>query len=276
MPEDHIHRLQPNHTPGAHISSIPEGWRLEIPAGKAGRYRLAQLDNYRNLKRSQFPHFPGMTIEYECRASAADIPGTWGLGLWNDPFSLSLGLGGANRRFPALPNCAWFFYGSTPNYLSLRDDLPAYGFLAATFQSNRIPLALLAPAVVFMPILVIPILGRIARRLLRGWIKQDAACITVDPTDWFTCRMDWRAELTRFSVNQRLILETRCSPPGPLGLVFWIDNQYAALPADGRLKFGTLENPIPAWIEIRRLKLTPWDGANGNETIQLDNLPRSY
>jgi hypothetical protein len=46
-------------------------------------------------------------------------------------------------RLPALPNTAWFFFASPPNYLSLRDDLPAQGALAAVFRSPRLPASLL-------------------------------------------------------------------------------------------------------------------------------------
>ena len=39
-----------------------------------------------------------------------------------------------------------------------------------------------------------------------------------------------------------------------LGVVIWIDNQYAALPPDGRLRYGTLENQERAWIEIKNIQ----------------------
>jgi hypothetical protein len=38
-------------------------------------------------------------------------------------------------------------------------------------------------------------------------------------------------------------------------LVIWVDNQYVALPPDGRLGFGTLANP-PTWVEIAHLKVS--------------------
>jgi hypothetical protein len=38
--------------------------------------------------------------------------------------------------------------------------------------------------------------------------------------------------------------------------VLWIDNQYAALPPKGRLSFGTLPVPQPAWIEIADIKFS--------------------
>jgi hypothetical protein len=52
------------------------------------------------------------------------------------------------------------------------------------------------------------------------------------------------------------ILETQVSPAGPLGLVLWVDNQYASLPPDGRIGSGTLANEHAAWIELADLKLT--------------------
>ena len=96
---------------GQVIQVSADAWRLEIPAGRAGVYRLAQIDDYSGLPRSGFPWQPPLELSLEGRSSSAeDIPGTWGFGLWNDPFGLSLGLGGGTRRFPALPNCAWFFF----------------------------------------------------------------------------------------------------------------------------------------------------------------------
>ena len=47
----------------------------------------------------------------------------------------------------------------------------------------------------------------------------------------------------------------RIAPHGRLSLVIWIDNQYAALPPVGRLRYGTLPNPAPAWMEIRDFEM---------------------
>jgi hypothetical protein len=225
------------------------GWRLEIPAGPAGRYRLAQLDDYSNLPRRSFPWQVPFNLSLRARASEASLPGTWGFGLWNDPFTLSLGFGG-ERRVPALPNTAWFFFASAPNYLSLRDDLPAQGRLAATFQSPRWPTALLAPAALALPLLALPPVARLTRRLGRRVVRQDAAALQADPIEWHTYRLEWGQSSVTFWVDGNLVLETGVAPLGPLGLVIWVDNQYAAWPASGRLSYGTLENHLQAWIEI--------------------------
>jgi hypothetical protein len=56
-------------------------------------------------------------------------------------------------------------------------------------------------------------------------------------------------------VDEALVLETPVSPRPPLGLVIWIDNQYAAWGPDGKIGFGVLENTKPAWLEIKDLDL---------------------
>jgi hypothetical protein len=242
-------------TPGASTSQKDDLWRLEIPGGSGGEYRLAQLDDYRGLPRAAFPHQPPQALELECRASGEKLPGTWGFGLWNDPFSLSLGLGGGIRRFPALPNAAWFFFASPPNYLSFRDDLPAQGSLAAVFRGTHVPAPMLALGAPLLGLLAIPILGRRVRSVFRRWIKEEAAALSHNPRDWHHYRIEWEAERVSFWVDGFLAAETGISPQPPLGFVLWIDNQYAALPPDGRLAYGSLPNPEAAWIEVRGMAL---------------------
>jgi len=60
-------------------------------------------------------HAPPCTFSLHARLSGTDLPGTWGFGLWNDPFGLSLGFGGQAARLPALPQAAWFMHASPPN-----------------------------------------------------------------------------------------------------------------------------------------------------------------
>jgi hypothetical protein len=220
-------------------------------------YRWAQLDDYLTRRRRQFPWQAPFHLRLQARVSHADLPGTWGVGLWNDPFSLNLGLGGAVRRLPALPNTAWFFYAGHPNYLSLRDDLPAQGFLAATFRSpawNPHGITPITPSRSFR--------DWVTRRIrwLASWFIGQSGCqVGIDPTAWHTYEIDWfsldmrRGEKASviFRVDGEEIFQTPVSPRGRLGLVLWIDNQYAAFPPDGPLKFGTSPSPHPAWLEIK-------------------------
>ena len=242
--------LTPRKTSGSQVMPLPSGgWRLEIPAGPARHYRLAQLDDYSGLPRRAFPWHPPLTLSIDCRASEDIIPGTWGFGLWNDPFDLSLGFGGA-RRFPTLPNAAWFFFASPPNYLSLRDDLPAQGGLSATFQSGHWPAALIALVASILPLMALPPLARLFRRLGRHFVRQEAARLPISPVDWHSYQLEWHIKGVIFRLDGRTVLETPLAPAGPLGLVIWVDNQYAAWPPSGRLSFGSLANSQAAWIEI--------------------------
>ena len=196
-----------------------------------------------------------MELCVTARVSAPDLPGTWGFGWWNDPFSLQLGLGGATRRLPALPNAAWVFYAAPPNYLALRDDHPAQGLLAATFSSPRLPALLLALGLPVAPLLMWPRAARAIRSVARGFVREDAGVLPLDPTQWHTYGLVWTEDLARVTVDGVVAFSTPVVPTGRLGLVLWIDNQYAAFPADGRLRIGSSANP-DAWLDIADLRLS--------------------
>jgi hypothetical protein len=253
---------RPRLTRGACIERQPEGeLRLAIPAGPAGAYRLAQLDDTQNISRRDFRWQVPFTFSLRARVSAANLPGTWGFGLWNDPFSLSLGRGGGARRAAALPNAAWFFHASPPNDLSLRDDLPGSGFLMVVFSSPLTPAILFAPAALALPLLAWNAAARVIRRDARKWIRQDAALLTVDTTLWHAYRLECRPDGICFFVDGELAFETPLTPRGRLGLVIWIDNQYAAFTLQGEFKYGTLVTPEPAWLEIDSFRI--YSGYNG-------------
>jgi len=246
-------QLQPRITRGARVENLAEdAWRLVIPAGPAGSYQCAQMDNYYTLPRSRFPHPAPFTLELRGRVSAVGLPGTWGFGLWNDPFGFRVG-GGAAPRFPALPNAAWFFYASPRNYLALRDTHPAQGFLSAVFRAPMISPILLALGAPGAPFLAWPAAARLLRRLGARIVAEDAALLDVDVTQWRLFRLEWSEAAVRFWVDGSLIFQTPFSPRGRLGLVIWIDNQFAAFPPDGRLRSGTLVNPQESWLEVQLL-----------------------
>jgi hypothetical protein len=241
---------------GAVEETHPGAWRLSIPTGPAGTYRLAQIDDYMGLPRSRFGwQQPPVTLSLRARVSSPDLPGTWGFGFWNDPFTASFGLGGMSRRLPALPNTAWFFNASPPNYLSLRDDLPASGFLAATFHSAHLPAALMALGVPALPLLALPASARLLRRLARRFVEQSAASIQVDVCDWHAYECTWDAGFTEFRIDGERVQRTSVTPHGPLALVLWIDNQYAAFTPGGKLGAGSLENQTAGWLELEGIEV---------------------
>jgi hypothetical protein len=269
MAPPHLNRY---FTPSARVEEPANGYyRLTIPAGKADEYRLAQLDDYTQFnRRSLFPHRFGLTLSLDARTSSSTLPGTWGFGLWNDPFGLSFGFGGGRFRLPALPNAAWFFGASAENYLSFREPQPhlsnaANGFMVQTFRSPRFhPLVMLAG-------LTLPFSRKWTRRLMSRVIAEEGRqlrpltppdraathekTVSVDPTQWHRYRLEWSLKRVSFAVDEVKVFESAVSPNPPLGLVIWIDNQYAAFTPQGKIGFGVLENPEPAWLEVKALEV---------------------
>ena len=308
-------KLIKHSTPGAQVEQISQStddqaYRLAIPAGKADRYRLAQLDDYAQLPRNHFPLHSPIHISLSARASSTSIPGTWGFGLWNDPFGLSLAFGGNPFRIPALPNAVWFFGASKESYLSFGEprapvgtpgrcernavetkrgiqtnsqfaeraletnrastadgatnapsstsqkntasslrEVAANGFLAQTFRSPRFHPSLIAAGLAF------PFSRKTTRRLLGSVIGEDGIALSVDVTQWHRYRLDWREDRVSFEVDEVQVFESGVSPNPPLGLVIWIDNQFAAFTPEGKIGFGVLENPEPAWLEIKDIEV---------------------
>jgi hypothetical protein len=246
--------VKSRYTAGASVNQTENGWRLEITPGARGTYRLAQIDDYVVLRRRQFQHAPPWRMRMQAKVSAPNLPGTWGFGLWNDPFGFSLGFGRTEGRLPVLPNAAWFFHASRSNWLSLRDDVPANGFFAGTWNSPRIPSLLLAPALITLPLLLIKPFSRLLRRLTAKIVVQDAAPIPIDVISWHEYSIDWLHDFLEFKIDGETCLKTNVLPRPPLGLVLWIDNQFAAWTPEGRLGYGTLDSPN-ASLEIKSLEM---------------------
>ncbi len=252
MPE-----LQTRTENGGAVELIRPGtWRLSLPPGPGGQYRLAQLEDYTGLSRSQFPYKPPFRMSLEARVSSKGIPGTWGFGLWNDPFGIKWGVQGSDRRMPALPQAAWYFHASEPNYLSLRNDQPAQGFLMDTFSSTRLPAPLLLLGAPALPLMAIRPLAWWLRRVARNFIKDDAKLLEIDPTAWHEYQLEYLGLWVSFRVDDKVQYRTGVAPNGRLGLILWIDNQYAALPPDGNVRFGTLETNETHWLELRHIRVS--------------------
>jgi hypothetical protein len=211
------------------------------------------LDDYSMLSRQKFPHH-SLTLSLFARTSSDSLPGTWGFGLWNDPFGLSLGFGGKPFRLPALPNAAWFFSASRENYLSFREDpAPTNGFMAQTFRSPMFH-PLLIPAGLALPFSRIATRRVLGRVIAEEGIDLRGGGVRVVPTNWHRYRLEWSANRVSFEVDEVQVFESSVSPNPPLGLVIWIDNQYASFTPEGKIGFGVLENPEPAWLEIKELE----------------------
>ena len=257
-------KLIPRHTTGASVEEISreKKYRLSIPAGSADKYRLAQLDDYTKNPRSRFPLLAPLSLSLSARTSSNSISGTWGFGLWNDPFGLSLGFGGNPFRLPALPNAVWFFGASQESYLSFKDasttptiggsaqrEIAANGFLAQTFRSSNFHPSLILAG------LALPVSPKTTRRVLGKIIDEDGIHLGVDVTQWHRYKLEWREDRVRFKVDNLQVFESPVSPNPQLGLVIWIDNQYAAFTPEGKIGFGVLENPEPEWLDTKDLNI---------------------
>lgn len=241
-------------TPNARVKEIERGWRLSIPAGNANEYRNAQLDDYARLSRRRFPHRFIRRLSLLACASSDSIPGTWGFGLWNDPFGLSLGFGGNPFRLPALPNAVWFFGASKENYLSFQNGqthkpAPTNGFMAQVFRSPKFH-PLLIPAG-----LALAFSRKTTRQMLGRVIAEEGSAVSVNAAEWHRYSLTWEEKRVSFEVDNIEAFKSDVSPKPPLGLVVWIDNQYASFTPDGKVGFGVLANPEPAWLEIKELEI---------------------
>lgn len=241
--------LRPRLSRDGRLEGTLRGWRFSIPPGSAGSYRLSQLDDQAGRARRDYPWRPPQTLSLRARSSMVSGPGTWGFGFWNDPYGFSLGPGELLPRLPTLPQAAWFFAASPACYLSFRDDKPYAGFYAQVFSSGRFGPKLLQAA------LVLPVAPRTTRRIVRDLVAEDGAAAGVDPRDWHTYVIDWAATGCTFQVDSRTILEAAISPKGPLGLVVWIDNQYAAFDPGGHIRWGVEATEQEQWLEIQDLTL---------------------
>jgi hypothetical protein len=243
----------------AHIRQGIDHWWLEIPPNPSLKYRLAQLDDYSGLNRNSFHWNPPVTFSLRARVSDLTLPGTWGFGFWNDPFSFALGLGGMAQVFPVLPNAAWFFYASPENYLSFRNDKPSNGFLVSAFKSPRKSPILMVPELALFPLLAVHSWAKRIRKKLSRFISEENVSLSIDVTQWNYYKIIWKTDKVEFYVNTEPILFSPISPSGPLGLVIWIDNQFASFKPSGEIKTGVLKSSTPAWMEIEELEIRKVD-----------------
>mgnify|MGYP001070314186 CR=1 FL=1 len=247
-------KLEKREANGGRVTGTSEnGFHLGIPGMPSGTYGLAQLDDYMHLPRRKFPHTPPFSLRIEARVSGQCLPGTWGFGLWNDPFSVGFGAGGMSRLLPVAPNAAWFFYGSGDNHLSLRDDLPGSGFHAKTFRSPLLPSILSLAAVPGLPLLLWPLAARFVRKLSRQVVKEDATLLDVDLKDWHAYQLDWQDDSVTFSVDGEEVFQTNLSPRGRLGLVIWMDNQFFRFDSEGQIGFGFLQTFATQILAVRNI-----------------------
>ena len=197
-----------------------------------------------------------MRLSLSARTSTRYPSGTFGFGFWNDPFSFGFGARGAGRRFPQAPQTAWFFYASPPSDMRLHHDVPGAGWKTATLRSRPLHPALLLPgaAGAFLGMQKPP-LRRGLFGLMRRFYHAEESRLHFDPSQWHSYVVDWRMDRVVFLMDGEIQAVSAEPPEVPLGLVIWIDNQFAVASPEKGMRFGVIPLDEPQWLEVADLRI---------------------
>jgi hypothetical protein len=234
--------------------------RMGCSLAEIGRYTDAQIDDYGQLRRADFPWRPPLRLEVRARSSHAAaatngagesgdvLRGTAGFGFWNYPFS-------PRGDILMLPDAIWFFYASPPSNMALVPGLPGWGWKAQVVHTLRLD-ALVAVTPMALSAAWARLTGetRPAQRWLQRLSGASEALLQTSMQDWHTYVIEWLPEVATFWVDDQLALRTPQPPRGPLGFVAWLDNQFAVATPRGTLRFGTVASGSQ-WIEIDYLNI---------------------
>ena len=246
-------RLKPYLTGVGRLERSDGEVRMVLEGATSAVYSDAQLDDYHDLPRRRYPWHPPLRMTVRAKAShpASELRGTAGFGFWNNPFPPEGGI-------PALPRDVWFFFASPPSDMALAMDVPGWGWKAETLDVPRLPFFLLLPTTPIAVLLMrVSALYRLLWPIGQRAIGAAEAILPVDLDEWHTYTLEWLRDSVRFEVDGETVLETSHSPPGPLGFVAWMDNQYAVATPQGRLRFGRLDVPGRQWLALSHLIIEP-------------------
>ena len=222
--------------------------RLYLPPASHNQYSDAQLHDYSGRRRMDYPWRPPLALSLRARFSH-DINGTAGFGFWNNPLPVPGG-------WPALPRAAWFLWTSPPNDMPLAEGIVGSGWKAATIDAGRWPALRWAP---LAPLVLLMCRRPAWRRQLWPRVQRalavHEALLAVDPGEWHTYDLIWLRDRVLFGVDGHEILRTTIAPRGPLGLVVWIDNQWARVTPEGSFGWGLLDTPSDQWLEIEDFRI---------------------
>lgn len=234
--------------------------RMGCSLAEVGRYTDAQIDDYGQRKRADFPWRPPLRMEVRARSShaaattrdagenAESLRGTAGLGFWNFPFSV-------RGDILMLPEAIWFFYASPPSNMALVPRVPGWGWKAQVVHSMRLEsLAAVAPMALSAGLARLTGEMRPARRWMQRLSGASETLLHVSMQDWHTYVIEWLPEAATFSVDGQPVLRALHPPRGPLGFVAWLDNQYAIATPRGTLRFGTVASG-PEWFEMDYVRI---------------------
>ncbi len=229
----------------------PDGkrWRLSLPRADRHAYSDAQLHDYAALTRPAYPWRPPLALSIRARVSPG-IQGTAGFGFWNNPLP---SLGG----LPALPQAAWFLFASAPSDMELAQGIPGHGWKAGTIDAGRCQALLWAP---FAPLVLLACRRASWRERIWPHVQRalavDEVLLPAAREEWHSYHLIWLRNRVIFGVDGHEILVSAGAPRGPLGLVIWIDNQWARITPAGSFGWGLLDTGTSQWLEFEDLKIT--------------------
>ncbi len=254
------HRFALNCINGGMVTGTAAAFHLSI-APTSERYTDAEVHDATHAR--QFTWRPPLRLRLRARAShpaaqpgadaGGDPPylrGTMGFGFWNAPFMVA-------RRTLRLPEAVWFFYGSPPGRLALVPGMPGFGWQAQVVHARRWG----ALAASF------PTAGAVAWARVSGhessaarWVQRFSgaheATLATDVTAWHAYQLDWERDAATFAIDGAVVARLPQPPPGPLGFVAWLDNQYAVVTPRGVFRAGLLA-AAPQWLDLADLTITP-------------------
>ncbi len=232
-----------------------DGCLLSLPPIPRG-YADAQIDDTQGLSRRRLRWTPPLRLVIRARVEPASPAGTWGFGFWNDPFSMSLGQGGAARRWPCGPRALWFFYASPPNEFGFTAGL-RNGWRAMSIDTPEIHPFVLTPAALAAAALAqLPVVRRPVIRLALNQVTASEARLPGPGTDLHEYDLAWEAGAATFRVDGDVVLRTECPPTSPLGFIAWIDNQYAVATPERGLHFGTIATGLRQSLHLQQASIT--------------------
>ncbi len=243
-------RMKPLIAGTGQVDQIDSITRLSLPQADRTIYSDAQLDDYAGLSRRAFPHRPPIHLSLRARFSGENILGTAGFGFWNHPFA-------PNSGWPTLPRAIWFFFASPPSNMALADNVPGFGWKAATIDATQPSALAIAP---LAPIILLLNQSRKLYRRIWPFVERHLRIAEqpISPMlmrEWHTYSIDWETNRVQLSIDDQIVLETDRSPHGPMGFIAWIDNQFAVVTPRGRINFGLLKIDREEWLEIEQIEI---------------------
>jgi hypothetical protein len=224
---------------------------LSIPTAEAAAYSNAQITSYDPKSPNfQFKAPLRMSVTSFSSLHPGDLKGTAGFGFWNHPFE-------PGQWWRIQPQALWFFFGAPPNNMPLADGVPGHGWKAATFDAKRkraLVLLPLAPIGVFL--MRFPALYRLLWPIGQAAIGVNE--VLLDPqmlNSEQTYTLEWLPDTARFSVDGKLVMETKRPPRNALGFIAWMDNQYRIVTPQGSFGGGLVDVPRPQSLVLSEIKI---------------------